>query len=57
MLRALLLTAIALVSACGEAPANRSQAAHAQRIASLSPAITAQLVRLGWRDRIVGRTP
>lgn len=57
MLRALLLTALALASACGEAPETPSRQGPARRVVSLSPAITATLVALGWSDRVVGRTP
>ncbi|MFM7806806.1 MAG: hypothetical protein ACKPEA_02615, partial [Planctomycetota bacterium] len=57
MLRALLLLALALASACGEVPEVATTDAPARRIVSLSPAISATLVSLGWRDRLVGRTP
>jgi iron complex transport system substrate-binding protein len=57
MPRALLLIAIALLVACGGEPAAPPSTASARRIVSLSPALSASLVDLGWGDRIVGRTP
>lgn len=57
MLRALLLTVLALVAACGNASPETAHATPARRIASLSPAITSAIVALGWGDRLVGRTP
>lgn len=57
MLRALLLTVLALGAACGDSPQRPSPTAPARRIASLSPALTSTIVALGWGDRLVGRTP
>lgn len=57
MLRALLLTVLALACGCGGTPSDAAPAAPARRVASLSPAITSALVELGWGDRLVGRTP
>jgi len=57
MLRALLLTALALASACGGEPSKPDRGAPARRIASLSPAISSAILAMGWGDRLVGRTP
>lgn len=47
-----------LLAGCGEAgPRPRASDAPAMRIASLSPALTSTLVHMGWKDRVVGRTP
>ncbi|MFM7806353.1 MAG: helical backbone metal receptor [Planctomycetota bacterium] len=57
MLRAFLITVLALASACGGPPETALNSAPARRVASLSPAISSAMVALGWRDRVVGRTP
>lgn len=47
-----------LLAGCGEAaPQSQPSGATALRIASLSPALTSTLVHMGWKDRVVGRTP
>jgi ABC-type hemin transport system substrate-binding protein len=56
---ALVLCMAAVLAACGRADADHAAAAPrvAPRIASLSPALTAAVVALGWESALVGRTP
>jgi len=57
MLRALLVLLVAAISACDAGAERAPSEGPARRVASLSPAITATIVELGWADRLVGRTP
>jgi iron complex transport system substrate-binding protein len=58
MALARLLAVVLLLAGCGEVgPQPQSRDAAAMRIASLSPALTSTLVHMGWKDRVVGRTP
>lgn len=57
MWRAPLCIALVWLAACGRPQEAGASGAAARRIASLSPAITATVLALGWGDRLVGRTP
>jgi|GEM_PF-2000951 len=62
MRRASWVALIAILIGCENSPSPAGEQAHdhppsAQRIACLSPALSSTLCELGWKDRIVGRTP